>query len=268
MLWSLLFISLIALCNAGNATQLNGTTSQSSNYNYNQTPYSSERAFDGDLEQCAHTCETQNSWWRIDLLGVFTISSFRIYNKRAENTLTNAQICISNSCDNSHKFINSMCQNISNFTEQMWNNYSFTGVSGRYITVFCPTTFVILCEVQIFGTIKESPFMLIRENKTWEDALYHCRDQNMDLASIVCEETQAWAELEARNANTSFVWLGLRYTCTLDFWFWVNDQRFRFSQWAPNGEKKQCNMSGAMKKGNYSWSSKPDNNTFNFICAK
>ncbi|GLD66855.1 uncharacterized protein AKAME5_002941100, partial [Lates japonicus] len=68
---------------------------------------------------------------------------------------------------------------------------------------------------------------------TWADALYYCRDRHTDLASILDEEDQDWAVLMAKEAQTHFVWLGLRYTCTLDFWFWVEDHRLEYNNWAP-----------------------------------
>ncbi|XP_028437331.1 C-type lectin lectoxin-Phi1 [Perca flavescens] len=160
---------------------------------------------------------------------------------------------------------------IQNFLKNVFNYYVFnTTVSGRYITVFLPEVKnLILCEVMIFGTIKESSFELVKENKTWEDALYYCRDRGMDLASIVDEDTQVWAELEAQKADTPFVWLGLRYTCTLGFWFWVDDQRLEFSRWAPNNKTEKCDMSVAMdRQEDHLWYSKLDDKMFNFICAK
>ncbi|XP_034729903.1 macrophage mannose receptor 1-like [Etheostoma cragini] len=167
---------------------------------------------------------------------------------------------------------NPLQKTIQNFTTEAFNYYVFnTTVPGRYITVFLPDQVknLILCEVVVFGTIKESPFELVKEKMRWEDALYYCRDRDMDLASIVDEETQYWADLEAQKADTPFVWLGLRYTCTLNFWFWVDDQRLEFNRWAPNSPKEECDMSVAMEKQeDHFWHSKPDNETFNFICAK
>lgn len=91
----------------------------------------------------------------------------------------------------------------------------------------------------------------------------------MDLASILDKEAQAWAELIAKKAETPFVWLGLRYTCTLEFWFWVEDRGLDYNRWAPNEKTEGCNISVAMEtKDNYLWFSKSDNEKFNFICAK
>lgn len=78
------------------------------------------------------------------------------------------------------------------------------------------------------------PFKLIKENKTWADARYHCREEHMDLVSILDNETQVWVGLEAQKADTPFVWLGLQYICGFDFWIWVNDQCVFFNQWAPD----------------------------------
>lgn len=111
--------------------------------------------------------------------------------------------------------------------------------------------------------------MLIKKNKTWEDALYYCRNKHRDLASILDDETQAWAELEAKEAKTAFVWLGLHYTCTLEFWFWVDDHRMKFHRWVPEEKTEDCDRSVAMEtKEEYHWFSKSDDEKFNFICAK
>ncbi|XP_045907880.1 C-type lectin lectoxin-Phi1-like [Micropterus dolomieu] len=113
---------------------------------------------------------------------------------------------------------------------------------------------------------KHPPFVLINQWKTWEEALYYCRDNYMDLASIVDEDTQAWAELEAKKANTRFVWLGLHYTCTLEFWFWVDDQRLDFNRWKPEKKTGDCGMSGAMEtREEHLWFSSSDYKKFNFI---
>ncbi|XP_078109658.1 uncharacterized protein LOC144519975 [Sander vitreus] len=280
MLWTLLIVSLIgsvlledttARCQIQYITG-NGTTSQSTNYTSSDNiPHIAGRAIDGLLETCAHTLQLSNSWWRIDLLGVYRIANITIYNvDQAFTDMSGAQIYIGNSRQNNGT-ANPLRKTIQNFMKKHFNYYLFnTTVSGRYITVFLSEEkHLILCEVMIFGIIKESSFELVKEKKTWVDALYYCRDNGMDLASIVDEDTQVWAELEARKADTSFVWLGLRYTCTLNFWFWVADQHLEFTRWAPNGKIEECDMSVAMdRQEDHLWYSKLDNNMFNFICAK
>ncbi|XP_047454130.1 C-type lectin lectoxin-Lio3-like [Mugil cephalus] len=143
-------------------------------------------------------------------------------------------------------------------------------MSGRYVTVhFNKTSSLVVCEVKIYGT-KKHGLMLVQENRTWEEALYHCRDLNMDLVSILNEDTQGLVELEARKADSPYVWLGLHYTCTLDFWFWVDDHVVSFNHWGP-GEKEieNCDMSAVMDtKGNHTWLKKSDCDEYNFICAE
>ncbi|XP_069014991.1 macrophage mannose receptor 1-like isoform X2 [Embiotoca jacksoni] len=110
--------------------------------------------------------------------------------------------------------------------------------------------------------------ILIKENKTWEDALYYCRKNYSDLVTITNRAEQRWVQEKAKNASTPFVWLGLRYTCTLDFWFWVSDEVVGYKNW--DSEKTdECDMSGAMKSGGqHEWVKQMDNQTFNFICSK
>ncbi|XP_071326848.1 fucolectin-1-like isoform X2 [Trachinotus anak] len=272
MLWTLLLSSLITgthlndtvVCNNTASEVLNGTTSQSSNYTNGIVPYSSDRAIDGNKSLCAHSSNDLNSqWWRIDLLGVYNISCIAIYNVKQDNTIMNGAVIHIGSSRGKNGTDNPILSE--------YNCFDFPGdVLGRYITVSLPQKkHLILCEVKIWGSLIESPFILIEKNMTWEDALYHCRDHYSDLASILSPEDQAWAELEARNATTPYVWLGLHYTCTLGFWFWVEDCAFGYKHWAPDVEKEECDMSVAMKtKEEHFWYRKSDNHTFNFICRK
>uniref|UniRef100_A0AAZ1XWK1 C-type lectin domain-containing protein n=1 Tax=Oreochromis aureus TaxID=47969 RepID=A0AAZ1XWK1_OREAU len=111
--------------------------------------------------------------------------------------------------------------------------------------------------------------ILIRENKTWEEALNYCREKHHDLVSISNPEEQRWVQERAKNASTPFVWLGLRYSCTLDLWFWINDNRVCYERWASGGRNEDCDMSAAMTTGGqHEWVSQKKNETFNFICIK
>ncbi|KAM8726958.1 uncharacterized protein AB9X84_000828 isoform 1-T3 [Acanthopagrus schlegelii] len=250
----------------------NSITSQSSNYTDGSVDFSSGRAIDGDKTVCAHTKDEQGDhWWRIDLLGVYNISFVSIYNKNTTNTdMAGAQIHVGNSRENNGTN-NKICANMTNFIKEQWNDYTCTeGVSGRYVTVSFPgEKALILCEVEIYGNKKESPFELIQENRTWEHALQRCRDNNMDLATILDEEDQVLAELEARRADTPFLWLGLHYTCILEVWFWVADYRLGFDRWAPGEKTGDCDRSAVMSRAEgHQWFSKSDYDEFNFICQK
>ncbi|XP_055362932.1 macrophage mannose receptor 1-like [Betta splendens] len=122
---------------------------------------------------------------------------------------------------------------------------------------------------------KQKPFycygdklILINKSLTWVEALNHCREKHHDLASITHEHQQKWVEARLKKASTDFVWLGLRYTCTLGFWFWVSDEVVDYQNWASNVTSDDCDMSAAINTGNNKWFKRPDNDTFNFICTK
>ncbi|XP_019219920.1 uncharacterized protein LOC102080102 isoform X3 [Oreochromis niloticus] len=263
MLWSLLFITLI-----GRSTQQDPVTSsgcspgwetiklddkvafQSSVYtDKNGVNYTADRAFDGNIFRSAHTAQETNSWWTVDLLGLYEISCITIYNVNQDNIdLRGARILIGNSSER-NAADTTECATINTTTKGENNTFNCENEPkwGRYVTVYKNTSgFVILCEVTMKGRKKE-PFKLIKENKTWEDALYHCREEHMDLVSILDKETQGWVELEAQKADTPFVWLGLQYICGFGFWIWVNDQCVFFDQWAPDETRTAvCGRSAAM----------------------
>ncbi|KAK1889999.1 Macrophage mannose receptor 1 [Dissostichus eleginoides] len=108
--------------------------------------------------------------------------------------------------------------------------------------------------------------ILIKESKTWDEALDHCRANHRDLVSITDRHQQRWVQEKAEMADTEFVWLGMRYTCTLDLWFWVIDRLVCYDNWAPQ-EMAECGMAAVMKRDG-EWYKKADNEKFNFICVK
>ncbi|KAI9522152.1 hypothetical protein NQZ68_038788 [Dissostichus eleginoides] len=108
--------------------------------------------------------------------------------------------------------------------------------------------------------------ILIKENKTWEEALDYCRAKHRDLVSITDSHQQRWVEKRAKMADTEFVWLGMRYTCTLDLWFWVSDRLVCYDNWAPEDKMKGCDRATAMKRDG-KWYERREGEFLNFICA-
>ncbi|XP_069015002.1 C-type mannose receptor 2-like isoform X1 [Embiotoca jacksoni] len=110
---------------------------------------------------------------------------------------------------------------------------------------------------------------LWRNGNCTEKKPFFCyEERTSDLVTITNLDEQRWVQEKAKNASTPFVWLGLRYTCTLDFWFWVSDEVVGYDNW--DSEKTdECDMFGAMKSGGqHEWVKQMDNQTFNFICSK
>ncbi|XP_029382660.1 macrophage mannose receptor 1-like [Echeneis naucrates] len=112
-------------------------------------------------------------------------------------------------------------------------------------------------------------FILVNENKTWTEALHHCRQHHSDLISITDVHQQKWIQHKAKNASSAFVWLGMHYTCTLQFWFWVTDEAVRYDNWRSDNVTDNCDMSAAMEsQGAHKWVRKNYEEKFNFFCFK
>ncbi|KPP56176.1 hypothetical protein Z043_126255 [Scleropages formosus] len=73
----------------------------------------------------------------------------------------------------------------------------------------------------------------------------------MDLVSVHSKEIQLIVKKKAEKATTTHVWLGLRYSCALNFWFWVSAQTVCYDNWA-SGNKTgngHCGITGAVQSG-------------------
>uniref|UniRef100_A0A3P9L720 C-type lectin domain-containing protein n=1 Tax=Oryzias latipes TaxID=8090 RepID=A0A3P9L720_ORYLA len=122
---------------------------------------------------------------------------------------------------------------------------------------------------------KEHPFIcydgersLKVTDQTWEEALYYCRHHHHDLVTITNMDEQRWVQEKTKNASSPFVWTGLRYTCTLGFWFWVSDEVVHYKNWASPEQVNECDMSGAMETGGeHKWFKKHDEEKFNLFCS-
>lgn len=111
--------------------------------------------------------------------------------------------------------------------------------------------------------------ILVTENKTWEKSLTSCREKYNELVSITSREDQKWMEIKVKNATSPYVWMGLRYTCTLQFWFWISDEVVSYENWDSDGKKSECGMSGALERGGQQqWRSQSHTEQFNFMCSK
>ncbi|XP_036002860.1 C-type mannose receptor 2-like [Fundulus heteroclitus] len=162
----------------------------------------------------------------------------------------------------------------SSFSFRHWNNEL---INTQYNSGLCAMTVFDdegrwkndSCGVKKPFICYDDKVILIKENKTWEEALYYCRDHHHDLVTITNLDEQRWVQEKAKNASTDYVWTGLHYACTLDFWFWVSGKVVSYQNWYPDGLMDDCDMSGAMKAGGeHQWFKRNDSEEFNFICSK
>ncbi|XP_036420700.1 macrophage mannose receptor 1-like [Colossoma macropomum] len=119
----------------------------------------------------------------------------------------------------------------------------------------------------------KNKLILIKQNLTWREALGYCRVNHVDLVSVQSEEIQLWVKDVAQKASIDHVWLGLRHTCTLSFWYWVSGESICYQNWAPgNGtggeDCSSVERTGAVQaRGGQQWVSLPEDHKLNFICT-
>uniref|UniRef100_A0A3B4UAV3 Fucolectin tachylectin-4 pentraxin-1 domain-containing protein n=1 Tax=Seriola dumerili TaxID=41447 RepID=A0A3B4UAV3_SERDU len=154
------------ICNNTANSTLKGNTTQSSSYSDGKITLYSDRAIDGNMTTCAHTSEMVNSWWRIDLLGVYNISCIAIYNKNHGNAnIKGSQIFIGNSRE---------IPPLMSTDTNTYNCFNFNGEAvGRYVTVLTPGShFTVLCDVKIWGSLKGATHILIHKTMCLFNAVH------------------------------------------------------------------------------------------------
>ncbi|XP_026055586.1 macrophage mannose receptor 1 isoform X1 [Carassius auratus] len=129
------------------------------------------------------------------------------------------------------------------------------------------------CSDQYLFVCYDDKLVLIRENKTWSEALRYCRNMSMDLVSVDSEQMQQRVKNVTSSALSDHVWLGLRHSCTVGIWFWVNGQTVCYDQWASGYDSglDDCDKtvrSGVIQKNDNRWISRPETEENNFICIK
>ncbi|TRY94839.1 hypothetical protein DNTS_029914 [Danionella cerebrum] len=78
--------------------------------------------------------------------------------------------------------------------------------------------------------------ILVQEERTWDEALAHCKENSMNLAGLTSEIIMEEAMTKSESALTDVVWMGLRFIAGQ--WFWVkgitDDEGFK--GWSAEGE--------------------------------
>ncbi|XP_029945202.1 struthiocalcin-1-like [Salarias fasciatus] len=118
--------------------------------------------------------------------------------------------------------------------------------------------------------------VLVRENKTWEEALRHCRSLGRvstnhstfthlyDLASLITDDDHTLAREKAQNATTDEVWTGLRFLAGQ--WWWLDRGPMLYRDIDRCPTSRSCGV--IEKKGTTSFSTRNCEERRNFICYK
>ncbi|XP_067308181.1 C-type mannose receptor 2-like [Pseudorasbora parva] len=134
---------------------------------------------------------------------------------------------------------------------------------GQWNDIPCSNQYPFVCH--------EDKLILIKESRTWSEALRYCRQNHVDLVSVHSEEMQLEVMNVVKGASTAEVWLGLRHSCTVGLWFWVSGETLCYQKWAKD-DSDQCESgvrSGAVQSGgDQRWISRPETDKLNFLCSR
>uniref|UniRef100_A0A8C1EAQ8 Uncharacterized protein n=2 Tax=Cyprinus carpio TaxID=7962 RepID=A0A8C1EAQ8_CYPCA len=101
------------------------------------------------------------------------------------------------------------------------------------------TTLTVLLIMELYGLssgLKQHFF--VKEKMTWDSAtLEYCRKQYNDLASLSSPNMMDSALGQSTQAETEYVWTGLRFLA--GEWFWVSGHDLDYTAWYRK-EQPQC----------------------------
>ncbi|XP_027877817.1 snaclec rhodocytin subunit alpha-like [Xiphophorus couchianus] len=129
--------------------------------------------------------------------------------------------------------------------------------NDKWHTVNCNTKKGFICY--------DERLVLVKEDKTWEEALEYCKNmkegKNYNLATLTTTDDHDFAREKAQLATTEEVWTGLRYLG--DEWFWVGGEPVQYQN-IPSCPAKRCGV--LEKKRNSSFGIRDCNKRRNFFC--
>lgn len=75
---------------------------------------------------------------------------------------------------------------------------------------------------------------------------------------------------KVKHATTPYVWIGLKYICRYNIWFWIKSASGCYQNWAPqqgNERNYSCGVTGAVEAtGRQQWVGLAQSEKLNFIC--
>ncbi|MEQ2245558.1 hypothetical protein ILYODFUR_029152 [Ilyodon furcidens] len=113
----------------------------------------------------------------------------------------------------------------------------------------------------------DETLVLVKENKTWEEALEHCRTltevNSYDLVTLITPDDHNYARERAQHATTDEVWTGLRYLA--DEWFWMLGEEVQYQD-IPSCPAVRCGV--LEKNSNSLFGIRDCSQRKNFFCYK
>uniref|UniRef100_A0AAV2KCU1 C-type lectin domain-containing protein n=1 Tax=Knipowitschia caucasica TaxID=637954 RepID=A0AAV2KCU1_KNICA len=112
--------------------------------------------------------------------------------------------------------------------------------------------------------------VLVQEQKTFEEALIHCRTHHGEFATITNQHQQRMVQEPVNQAQTDYTWIGLAYACFFEQWMWVNGDwvSAQHQNWENPKVLHGCDVAGAMTKEEPSkWFKLSLGKRLNFVCT-
>ncbi|XP_041091371.1 deleted in malignant brain tumors 1 protein-like [Polyodon spathula] len=118
-------------------------------------------------------------------------------------------------------------------------------------------------------------FVFLNQEKSWREALKHCRTHYTELASMSDETdhsklTELLQKQENDTEGERGVWLGLKNHMIWQYWYWADDRGMGNSHWAEgqpsNPGDELCGAVYLGKGGNYSWHDECCDFEMRFVC--
>ena len=107
-----------------------------------------------------------------------------------------------------------------------------------------------------------------QQEKSWEEALQHCRQTSTNLTSLLSESQNLLAQTQIQiqqGGATQRAWIGLRFL--EDGWMWVNGHPLEYQAWNQTGAQcpgwRRC---GALTREG-AWEDRDCRERLSFICA-
>ncbi len=138
-------------------------------------------------------------------------------------------------------------------------NHSHCAIThnGHWNSISSSNTYPFFCYVN---------FILVQENKTWEEALKYCRSNYTDLVYFNFPWPVNQIKSETNNAQTDRVWTGLRFLNGA--WNWLNKANVPASTFSLPSCPPEPNRCGARNIKTERWENRDYEEKLNFICLK
>uniref|UniRef100_A0A3P8P7T8 C-type lectin domain-containing protein n=1 Tax=Astatotilapia calliptera TaxID=8154 RepID=A0A3P8P7T8_ASTCA len=113
--------------------------------------------------------------------------------------------------------------------------------------------------------------IVVKQEKTWEEALEYCRKHHEDLASVASETEMLLIQKELSKHNTKeVVWIGLRFLS--EDWLWVDREMMDYEAWSQGGKplcpstKTKCGALQVTRGTKGVWEAHNCEEKLQFIC--